>query len=339
MNALHTPRREAGVGLIELMVALVIGLFLIMGAVTVLNQSRNTHRTAEKVARLQETGRLALSVIDTDLRQANFWGMGNRADYITNRVPIGQAPSSDFTATQQGNAAVCGSTGAPSNYFVLNLDEYVGGSNNAYGLSCGATDYLAGADTLWVRRASTDRPGTMNANRIHVQTSRIRGTLFVPAAGCTNPTDAACIPADYLPPASQTRELEAHVYYVSSNSTNRAGLPSLRRKRFSNVNGSAGTAFIDEEIAPGIEDLQVRLGIDTNGDTSVDQYVNPGAVPPAASVVSATIWLLVRAEDAEVGYVNDTAFQYADMAGAVTPNDGFRRLLLTRTIHIRNTRA
>lgn len=338
MNRMHAFRRQTGVGLIELMVALVIGLFLILGAVTVLNQSRNTYRTAEKVARLQETGRLALSVIDTDLRQANFWGMGNRADYIVNRAPPGQAPPAEFTATQQSNAAVCGNAGT-SNYFVLNLDEYVGGSNNAYGLTCAATDYLAGTDTLWVRRASTERPGTMNANRIHLQTSRIRGTMFVPAAGCTNPTDGSCIPADYLPPASQTRELEVHVYYVSSNSTNRAGVPSLRRKRFSNVNGAAGTAFIDEEVVAGVEDLQVRLGIDTNGDTSVDQYVNLGAVPANAVVVSATIWLLVRAEDAEVGYVNDTSFQYADMAGAVTPNDGFRRLLLTRTIHIRNSRV
>jgi type IV pilus assembly protein PilW len=337
VNASTNRMRQFGVSLIELMVAMVIGLFLILGAVTVFSQSRSTYRTAESVARLQEIGRLAMDVVETDVRMANFWGMSNRADYIVNRAPIGQPPPAALTAAQQANAAVCGTTGAPSNYFVLNLDEYVGGSNNAYTLSCAANNYLAGTDTLWVRRANETQPAAMDTNRIYLQTSRIRGTLFMPA--CTNPTNQTCIPADYLPPASQSREVEAHVYYVSSRSTNRNDVPSLRRKRFASANGGTANAFIDEEIVPGVEDLQVRLGVDTNGDTNVDQYVNPGAVPAGGVVVSATIWLRVRAEEREIGFVNDTGYQYADMGAAVTPNDNYRRILLTKTIHIRNTRA
>jgi type IV pilus assembly protein PilW len=340
---MKTPRQRrylAGVGLIELMVALAIGLFLILGAVTVLNQSRNTSRTAEKVARLQETARLALEILEDDLRQSNFWGMSNRADYIVNRAPLGASPPADFNATQRANSAVCGSVAA-SNYFVLNLDEYVGGANNAYGLpgaACAATDYRAGTDTLWLRRASTARPDPLDPDRIHLQTSRIRGTVFVPAAACTDPQDIACVPADYQPPASQSRALEVHVYYVSASSINRADVPALRRKRLANVNDAGGAPFVDEELVPGVENLQVRFGVDTNGDSNADQYVDPGAVPAGATVVSATVWLLVRAEDVEQGYVNDTPYGLAG-AAAVTFNDGFRRLLLTRTIHIRNTRA
>jgi type IV pilus assembly protein PilW len=115
-------------------------------------------------------------------------------------------------------------------------------------------------------------------------------------------------------------------------------VPSLRRKRFNNANGTAADAFIDEEIVPGVEDLQVRLGVDTNGDTNIDQYVEPGAVPANADVISATIWLRIRAEEREVGHVDGTTYDYADIT-AVTPNDNFRRILLTKTIHIRNTRA
>ena len=336
MNTLMPRSRQSGVGLIELMVALVIGLFLILGAITVFSQSRTTYRTAESVARLQEIGRLAMDVVETDVRMADFWGMSNRADYIVNRTPPGQTPPATFSGTQQANAAVCGTTSAPGNYFVLNLDEYIGGSNNSYGLTCAATSYRAGTDALWIRRANSDQPTTMDLNRIYLQTSRIQGTLFVP--GCNSPTDLACIPADYLPPASQSRELEAHVYYVSSASTNRTDVPSLRRKRFANVNGATADAFIDEEIVPGVEDLQVRLGIDTNGDTNIDQYVNPGAVPANARVVSATIWLRVRAEEREIGFVDGATYQYAGNA-ALTPNDNYRRILLTKTIHIRNTRA
>lgn len=332
--------RQSGIGLVELMVALVIGLFLILGALTVMSKSRSTYRTAERIARLQEIGRLAMDVIETDVRLANYWGMNNQSDYIVNRVPPGGTPPEEFTATQQGNAAVCGDAGA-SNYFVLDLDDYVDGSNDSYGLTCAAeSDFQAGTDVLWVRRVSSERPALLDEDGVYVQSSRIRGTLFVPDCASLDPEDADCVPADYLPPASQTRQLEVHAYYVSSASTNRDDVPALRRKRFVNINGAAPEdVFVDEEIVAGVEDLQVRLGVDTNGDTNVDQYVNPGAVPAGARVVSATIWLRIRAEEAEQGFVDDTAYQYADMAAPVQPNDGFRRLLLTKTIHIRNSRA
>lgn len=326
---------QRGVSLIELMVALVIGLFLIMGAVTVYNQSRNAYRASESVARLQETARLAMDVIETDIRMANYWGMSNRADFIVNRAGPGQPAPAGWTPQQQANASRCGPVG--SNW-IINLEEYVGGSNNAYGLACAASNYRPASDVVFIRRANETAPQTLALNRVYLQTSRIQGTLFVPT--CNNPINPACIPADYLPPQSASRELEAHVYYVSSQSTLRADVPSLRRKRLADISSAvAANVVVDEEIVPGVEDLQVRFGIDTNDDTNVDQYVNPGAVPANARVVSATIWLRIRAEDMDLSHRDETAYQYADMAAPVTPNDNFRRIVVSKTIHIRNTRV
>jgi type IV pilus assembly protein PilW len=327
---------QRGVSLIELMIALVIGLFLILGAVTVYNQSRRTYQASEAVARLQESARLAMEVIEADVRMADFWGMSNRADIIENRAGPGESPPATFSAAQQANVSTCGAAG--SNW-VIDLDEYIDGSNDAYTLQCAASSYAAGTDVLVVRRASETLATTLDPNRVYLQTSRILGTLFVPTAGCTDATDPACIPAAYLPPASQSRALEARAYYVSSQSTLRNDVPSLRRKRFANVNAAGGNVMVDEEIVPGVEDMQVRFGIDTNADTNVDQYVAPGAVPANAQVISATIWLRVRAEDADVGHRDETAYQYGGMAAAVTPNDNYRRIVVSKTIQIRNTRA
>jgi type IV pilus assembly protein PilW len=329
-------QQQRGVGLIELMVAMLIGLFLILGAVTVFNQSRNTYRASEGVARLQETARLAMDVIESDIRMANYWGMNNRADYIINRAGPSQPAPAEFNAQQQTNVSLCGS--AASNW-VINLDEYLGGSNNSYGLQCAASNYQAGSDVVFIRRANEARPLALDPNRVYLQTSRIQGTLFVPNAACTLPTDATCIPAAYLPPASESRELEARAYYVSSQSTLRNDVPSLRRKRFASVNAALpANAILDEEIVSGVEDMQIRLGVDTNGDSNIDQYVNPGGVPGNAAVVSVTVWLLVRAEDRDFGHRDETAYQYADMAAAFTPNDNYRRILVSKTIHIRNSR-
>jgi type IV pilus assembly protein PilW len=262
--------------------------------------------------------------------------MTNETAVIDGATELGGAPPATFTATQQARSAICGST-ATGNYFVVNLFEDVNGSNNSYTLTCAALNYQAASDALWLRRASGTRPTAMNTNRIHVQTSHDRGWLFVPS--CSDPEDLSCIPDGADPLHSQSRELFAHVYYVSSRSTNRTDVPALRRKRFVNANGAAGTAFIDEEIVPGVEDLQVQFGVDgPDADTNVDQYVNPGAIPADSRVVSARIWLRIRAEDRDFGFVDGRAYQYADMAAAVTPNDNYRRILLTKTIHIRNSR-
>ncbi len=93
-------RRDAGVSLIELMVSLVIGSLLIIGAVTVYMQSRNTYRTNEAAARLQETARYALDVIEPDVRMAGFWGLTNRSEYVENRgtpVEVAQTVATGVT--------------------------------------------------------------------------------------------------------------------------------------------------------------------------------------------------------------------------------------------------
>ena len=48
-------RQQAGVTLVELMVALAIGSFLMIGAVQIYNQSRQAFVINESIARVQET--------------------------------------------------------------------------------------------------------------------------------------------------------------------------------------------------------------------------------------------------------------------------------------------
>lgn len=331
----HRPP-QAGVGLIELMVALVIGLFLVAGAVTIYSQSRTTFRTTEAVARLQETARYAFDVLEPELRMANYWGFNSRATYINNRATATQGVPAVFSA-READIDICG------NNWAINLDEYIGGSNNGYftvAAGCAAFNNSprAGADTVIIRRAEETAVDTLTANRIFIQTSRIQGTLFVPSSACLDATNAACIPEGYAPPQSRSHGLLATAYYVANDSTGRAGFPSLRRKRLVAGTGSQIAQVQDEEIVPGVEDMQVRFGVDTNGDSNVDGYFNPGAVPASGAVMSATIWLRVRADEPEVGHVDNRAYQYADIA-AVTPGDRFRRIVVSKTIQLRNTRS
>lgn len=313
-------RRQAGLSLIELMVALVIGLFMIGGAVAVYMKARDAFAVTDATARLQENARYALSVIESDVRMANFWGLNNRADFIT------VDGSSTFPAG-------CGAN------FATDAANFVTGSNNSYALSCAASSGGAqpNTDVLVVRHASATRMGytaspiaAADRDKILIVSSRTSGQIFVPK-DLSN-----WIPTGYTltgtPPLGDLRQMMVSAYYVSQDSSVANGYPALRRKYL-----AAGPAILDEEILPGVTNLQFQLGVDTTGDATADLFVNPGSVPAGGVPVSVRIWLLMQAQDIDVSYTDSTAYTFADQTLAAA-GDRYRRMLVSKTVQLRNSR-
>ncbi|OOG64893.1 hypothetical protein B0E46_05740 [Rhodanobacter sp. B04] len=77
-------RRQAGVTLIELMVAMVLGLIVAAGIVTVFTSTSKSNRAQNQLARLQEEGRFAVTRLKADLRMAN-------GQYCTNSGGVAKA--------------------------------------------------------------------------------------------------------------------------------------------------------------------------------------------------------------------------------------------------------
>ena len=71
----------------------------------------------------------------------------------------------------------------------------------------------------------------------------------------------------------------------------------------------------------------------------VAYWVSPGdpILAAGAQVVAVRIWVRVRAEELEKGFINQRAFKYGSVN--FTPKDGYRRVLMSRTIYLRNSRA
>jgi type IV pilus assembly protein PilW len=324
------PRQAAGFSLIELMVALTIGLVMIAGAGFVFAKSRDIYRTMETTARLQENARYAMNIIEADLRMANFWGLLSDPDLFTNSATT----AVPFTTSVGSN---CG----PNVAFVTDVAKPVEGTNNTYTLSCGAngSGAAAGTDVLIVRRASTERiPQSVagvqaEAGRLLIESSRTQAEIFKAASPGAIPATYAQSDPVGQPPLADTRRLIVNAYYIGADSSVAAGYPSLRRKTL-----ITGPAFQDEEIIPGVEDLQVQFGVDVNGDRNADVFVNPGSVPSGGVVVAARVWLRVRAQDIDVAHQDSQAYVYADRNQAA-PNDQIRRLVVMQTVQFRNTRT
>lgn len=77
---------QRGVTLIELMVAMVLGLLVTAGITTVFLSTSSSNRAQTQMARLQEEGRFAISRLSSDLRMAN-------GQYCTNTGGVALKPS------------------------------------------------------------------------------------------------------------------------------------------------------------------------------------------------------------------------------------------------------
>ena len=321
--------------MIELMVALAIGAFLMIGALTVFTQSRTTFRVNESISRLQENTRFVIDAIEPNIRMASYFGLTSRSSKIDNdATPLELVPAG------LGVAGDCGQN------WTIDLATEVGGTNNGYGWTCPALGDGAQpqADTLVIHRVTEDPIPLLQADTMYLQSARFRDSqIFV---GDT-------VPAGFVADTSQTHALMVFGYYVSQNSSlDRPGsrVPSLRLKTL--VGGAPGPRVEDREVLPNVEDFQVQFGVDTDliggaNRGSIDRYVNPGdpiitpgnlAFLPDAEILSVRVWLRIRAERPENGYTDTEDYVYADQ-NVPAFNDQFRRTVVTKTIYLRNARG
>jgi type IV pilus assembly protein PilW len=320
------------------MVAVAVGAFLMIGAMTVFMQSQTTFRVNQSVARLQENARFALAAIEPDIRMASFYGLSSRGVRINGRA---QTNAPNNAALWPGGPAGCGSNWA------LDLENPIVATNGTYPWPCPPTvgGPEPGTDTVLIRRVNENpvAAAALANNTLYLQNARFQpGQIFTGTA----------VPAGYTTTTSQTNALITRGYYIATQS-GQLGLkgqtiPSLHRKSLSSPVG-----VIDEEILAGVEDLQIELGIDTDipnapNRGAVDRYVNAddpilnpasASYNPNAVILAVRIWLRVRAEDIENGFTDTTEYKYADVDFTPTAAQApFRRLLVSKTIYLRNAR-
>jgi type IV pilus assembly protein PilW len=365
-SRLGSPMRASGFSLIELMVALVIGVVLIAGAVQVYVDSHAAYEVNETTARLQENARYAMSVLEPDVRMAGYWGLISVPDGI-----VGKAlPTDAQLALGAPAASTCGVN------FPLVLGLPVQGTNDGYTATCATGDgritnsaAMPNADTLTLRRASTNTvPATSASGPLRICSTRTSGLLV------TDITGTFCQDVN-----AQINNLIVNMYYVDQSSS-QAGVPSLRRKALNGAAActapvSAAPCFQDDEIVSGVEDMQVQYGVDLTGGAgptsgAASEYLDAGATltnlltnaAAPAQIVAVRVWLLVRSDTPEGGFTDDRIYEYgdrlqangttgdltslADTTKAYRPSlntdnsftsvKRYRRLLVSKTIQIRN---
>lgn len=310
---MNIPRAaQVGFTLIELMIALVLGLLAVGGAIGVFLANQQTYRQTESLARLQESARYAFEILARDLREAGGIACGAH-------LPIANVlndPTASWWSNLDWGKGIRGFEGTDATFpkaFGTASAERVSGTDAVIVWSGTANDGvyitehnpeaaqfkvnttshgIVDGDILLVcdyRQASIFQ--TTNANSSNVTIVHHTGASVAPGncskhLGYPVPPDCGQPPENEQPPSHKFEngfisKLSANAWYIGHNGR---GGRSLYRLKLQNNSGTATSQA--EEVAEGISDLQIQYLTRNSSGELASSYVDADAVSDWSQVVA-----------------------------------------------------
>jgi type IV pilus assembly protein PilW len=351
--------RQAGLTLVELMVALVLGLLLMAGVLQLFAANKQSFRLTEELSRMQEGARYATNLLERSIRMAGYLGCtGRQREFIVinNKLsspPAAFSPEAGIEGWETSSVNTAYGSYAPIS------DASVSDASTS-GWSTGgatspvldpATNSVANSDVLRVWHV--DGAGVIadiSGSTIEAQTTpAYAGNDVMMLTDCQSVDvvqvcsmsgDDAILncganssPSDLLnSDGAHAFKLAGWVYYVGKRGGTATNPPSLFRREIS-ANATAGN---EQELVEGVESLQLLYGEDTdtaNPDGVADRYVTANNVADWNNVVSVRVHLLMQSDRTDIVEGSQT---FAFNGANVTTNDGRLRYPFVATISVRN---
>ncbi len=362
MKHLNRCQAARGFGLIELMIAMLLGLLVTGSVLTLyLNFSRSNEELTKANEQI-ENGRFAIQALQEDISHAGFWdGFVPEFEDLT----YVDAPS-DVPANFPDPCTAFDSWDADYKEAVLGMPVQLFSSVPS-GCAAVIQNRLAGTDILVVRHADTCVAGETGCDAFQ------EGRVYVQASGCNGEgglelADSAAELALHkrnCTTLADRRRLVSHLYYIRDYAVTAGdGIPTLMRSDLDLAGGSVNHQA-PIPLVEGVEGFKVRLKVDSRSDTGAavnyaqaivwqdedrkDSPTNrgdgsPDEVCPGVSActlaqtinaVAVEISLLVRSIQSSPGYSSDKSFVLAGSTlGPYT--DSYKRHVYGTTVRLNN---
>jgi type IV pilus assembly protein PilW len=329
-------RRQSGFGLIELMVAMAIGLLMLLGILTMFTWVSQARVALDKTSEQLENGRYVTQLLSDEVQMAGFYGVPQiAAEVFTNPTPCATA----LADLQFG--------------FIVNKNTK---PVPVYGYSAGSTlpaclsSALAGSEALVVRRVATTPIPVASVG------SGSAG-MYVQASSCSSDTqilNTSKTAADFsgVSPKPLLRQKDcatsvtsvwpylSRTYFLSAPS----GVPTLSVAELDN----SGIRIIP--LAEGVEDMHLSYGLDFDADGSPDCFADDlaGAQPAQcpswagseldkwSNVTAVSIRFLVRSTETFRGWTDTRTYDLGRAAASGPFNDAYKRQVFSVAIPLPN---
>jgi type IV pilus assembly protein PilW len=345
-STFHSMRRNTGLTLIEIMVALVISTFLIGGVIQVYLGNKASYRFSDASSRVQENGRFALDALTADLRLAGFFGcvdIKQNPTLVQNHLNISATfPASIYGFTTESPITLSADANGTDRLVIkgskpgqATLTSNLLRPGNGPVVVAGNMTFSSG-DIVLLTNCWTSDIFEVSGVSVTGNTSTLTHTTTTPASSPGNTNVNTCatghclhgsvnpaLESDYTANNSTIYKLQ-NVIYSIQDSASGSGEPALWRSE-NNVN---------EELIEGVEDMVVMYGVDTTNDGLPNQYLpSDSALTPSQTVTSIRVWLVVRSEN---NNVLDSPQTYVVNGQSITSQDRRLRQVFSTTVDLRN---
>ncbi len=345
---------QRGLSLIELMIALLVGLMLLAGLVSLFIETGANIAKTQRQASLNTEGQFALSILAHELEMAGFWGRAfDPTDMVYDNTTMIAGTTVNPDCGDSASTNVLVSAGGVASLQTIDLpwayqvtrpivqfdDEDA--SNEASDIFTCLSDVQAGTDAIGIRRVSggpisiTDT-GAHKSGRVYMRADSASGGLF----RFTGSDDSRTDPADLATVDVADVDLFSDwpyvpkVFYIRDHSrTPGDGIPTLCYEYLKVAAGSA-PGFENECLAEGIEDMQLEFGIDTDLDGVPNYYDKDPDATELTQIATVKVHLLARSATPNFRFNDQNTYRLGSKI--VTRNDSFFREVFSTTVTLHN---
>lgn len=359
----YNQTKQSGLSLIELMIAMALGLVLTLGVVQIFLGSSQTYRLTDALGKIQENVRFSMGQLQYDGRMAGHFGclIGEPFNQL-------DEDDDDYEPIAYEGGAIMGweaaGTGLGDEFEIVTLEA--GGGNWSSGGGEAIPDAISGqmlpGTDFFVVNGGQRSPVELDINPAAGGNPNTLGTT----GGVTIEKDSIlvviagdCSGADLFQKTNQGTSLtkgggnapgnktpvnekfngdydnDASIYTFTSTAyfigEGASGEPALFRERLDAGGAAAGAV----ELAEGVENMQILYGVSGGADRRADRYVSADDVGNWEEVVSIRIAMLYRSEDRMADEEEARTFNLASTE-VTTQSDRRARLVALSTIGIRN---
>jgi type IV pilus assembly protein PilW len=333
---------QRGFTVVEIMVAMAIGLVVSAVVVTMFAASSRSYRVTDAMGDLQESGRIAMSTLQRDAHLVGFRGCNS--NNVRNSAPIVNIQATptaylnDFTTGVQGYEASAGAW-TPALPTAISAPGFPAAAGPTALTDVLVMRVVAGTPVALSANMATvtDDIPVMSAANFPVGTHAVvadcvRATVFqVTGAGATTVQHAAGAGTNTSASAQRSFGIDAgvmryetHAYFVAGSIRDGVNERSL----WVRVDGNAPV-----EVAENVQDMQILYGEDTDGDFVPNLFRTADTVVNWNNVMAVQVNLLLRGSGLRD---NQAVTNYVFNGATVTPTDRRLRRTYSATMQLRN---
>lgn len=361
--------KAKGFSIVELLIAVTIGLIILSGVINVVIKSKSNKMQQDEIAFIQDNARFVVETLSSEIRMAGYMGCASPSTSLVANSINGNF--FNFVGTG-GIEGYDGQTSVAAFPDPLRTQASVG--SDAFIVRRGDSDelsvasHVAASATISLYKQHSFPPGTPlmiadancryvglfqvsspNANALPASkivhntgavtsncTKIIRGS-FVCSPSCTAVScNGYGTTTGSYSPGSKVMRFISRAYFIGPSNV-LADMPALKRQSLV-MDGTLTTR--SEEIAQGVEEMQLLYGVDTNADGDVNQYRTAAQMDVDGSgVIDGKDWDKVKSVRISLVFRSQNPVSPSNQTqviNGVTYNDRYLRQAVNSTVAIRN---